>query len=257
MSLATWQRVFAVRRDKTSRFLTVGGIGVFTTISMYGVIGVVGLAAFPEVAPGNLTIETLGLLPEWATVVFLLVVLMVLGSSTDSYLTAISSLTARDIYFRHIDTEASDAAQLRVARGASIGFAVVIFAATVWALSNLGFVRLLLIGGIGASGLVGPFALSLFWRRTSSAGFVTGVVVSQLLTGFLLLGNAGFPLWIELQLWEIMAVGHLVSSSLAFGVSLVSPDDFRFETIAQEGSEIAADGGETDTGAGTETGGER
>jgi hypothetical protein len=54
-----------------------------------------------------------------------------------------------------------------------------------------------------------------------------------------------------------MAVGHLVSSSLAFGVSLVSPDDFRFETIAQEGSEIAADGGETDTGAGTETGGER
>ena len=257
VSLATWQRVFAVRRDKTSRFLTVGGIGVFTTISMYGVIGVVGLAAFPEVAPGNITIEMLGLLPEWATVVFLLVVLMVLGSSTDSYLTAISSLTARDIYFRHIDTEASDAAQLRVARGASIGFAVVIFAATVWALSNLGFVRLLLIGGIGASGLVGPFALSLFWRRTSSAGFVTGVVVSQLLTGFLLLGNAGFPLWIELQLWEIMAVGHLVSSSLAFGVSLVSPDDFRFETIAQEGSEIAADGGETDTGAGTETGGER
>jgi len=96
VSLATWQRIFAVRRDKTSRFLTVGGIGVFTTISMYGVIGVVGLAAFPEAAPGDLTIETLGLLPGWAAVVFLLIVLMVLGSSVDSYLTAIASLTARE-----------------------------------------------------------------------------------------------------------------------------------------------------------------
>jgi len=37
VSLATWQRVFAVRRDKTSRFLTIGGIGVFTTIAMYSI----------------------------------------------------------------------------------------------------------------------------------------------------------------------------------------------------------------------------
>ena len=248
VSLATWQRVFAVRRDKTSRFLTLGGIGVFTTIAMYGVIGVVGLAAFPEVAPGDLTIETLGLLPGWATIIFLLVVLMVLGSSTDSYLTAIASLTARDIYFRHIDNGASDMTQLRVARGASIGFAVVIFAATVWALSNVGFVQLLLVGGIGASALVGPFALSLFWRRTCSAGFVIGVIASQLLTGFLLLGNPTLPLWVGVKLWEIMAIGHLTSTALTFGVSILSPDDFRFESIAQEGSEVVADGAGPRTG---------
>ncbi|SEG51545.1 sodium:solute symporter family transporter [Halobellus limi] len=244
VSLATWQRVFAVRRDKTSRFLTIGGIGVFTTIAMYSVIGFVGLAAFTDVAPGNLSIEALGLLPDWAAILFLLVALMVLGSSVDSYLTAIASLTSRDIYYRHLDTGASDEQQLRVARAASIGFAVVIFVATVFALGSISFVQLLLIGGIGASALVGPFALSLFWKKTSQAGFVSGVVVSQVVTGYLLAASYGVVVSTPaLKLWEIMAVGHLVSTGLAAALSAAAPDDFRFDSIAQKGSEIAADGG--------------
>ncbi len=248
VSLATWQRVFAVRRDKTSRFLTVGGIGVFTTIAMYSVIGFVGLAAFPEVAPGNLSVEALGLLPDWAAVVFLLVALMVLGSSVDSYLTAIASLTSRDIYYRHVNTDASDDDQLRVARVASIGFAVVIFGATVFAINNIGFVQLLLIGGIGASAIVGPFALSLFWHKTSSTGFVTGVVVSQVVTAYLLLAaNGVFVSSPALKLWEIMAVGHLVSTGLAAVVSLAAPDDFQFESIAQDPA-VADGGARTDGG---------
>ena len=244
VSLATWQRIFAVRRDKTSRFLTVGGIGVFTTIAMYALIGFVGLAMFPEVAPGDLAIEALGLLPGWAAFVFLLVLLMVLGSSVDSYLTAIASLTSRDIYYRHVHGEASDDEQLRVARVASLGAAVLIFAATVWALGNIGFIPLLLIGGIGATALVGPFALSLFWRKTSTAGFIVGVVVSQIVTAYLLAASfeviAAGPM---LKLWEIMAVGHVVSTALTAGVSVAAPDDFRFEDIAQESSEIVTDGG--------------
>jgi Na+/proline symporter len=248
VSLATWQRIFAVRRDRTSRFLTVGGIGVFTTIAMYGVIGLVGLAAFPEVAPGNLSIEALGLMPGWAAVVFLLVALMVLGSSVDSYLTAIASLTSRDIYYRHLNTDASDDQQLRVARGASIGFAIVIFVATVFALGSVSFVQLLLIGGIGASALVGPFALSLFWEKTSQAGFVAGIVVSQLVTAFLLLASYDIVVTSpDLKLWEIMAVGHLLSTSLAAVGSAVSPDEFDFDSIAQEDPTAATDGG-TDGG---------
>jgi len=258
VSLATWQRIFAVRRDKTSRFLTVGGIGVFTTIAMYGVIGLVGLSVFPEVAPGNLSIEALGLLPGWATVAFLLVVLMVLGSSVDSYLTAIASLTSRDIYYRHIATGASDDDQLRVARVASLGFAAVIFAATVFALDTFGFIQLLLIGGIGATALVGPFALSLFWMKTSSEAFITGVLGSQVVTGFLLAANYNVVVTSPtLKLWEIMAVGHLAATLLTVGVSLVAPADFDFDSIAREpgGADAAArtDGG-TDADA---SGGER
>jgi len=152
VSLSTWQRVFAVRRDETSRFLAIGGIGVFTIISMYSIIGFVGLAQFPDVAPADLSVETLGLLPEWASVVFLLVVLMVLGSSTDSYLAALASLTSRDIYYRTVRPDAPDAAQLRMARIASVGFAAVILAGTVRALGNVGFIALLLVSGIGAAG---------------------------------------------------------------------------------------------------------
>ncbi|MFB6090148.1 MAG: Na+:solute symporter, partial [Halobellus sp.] len=230
--------------DKISRFLTIGGIGVFTTIAMYSVIGFVGLAAFTDVAPGNLSIEALGLMPDWAAILFLLVALMVLGSSVDSYLTAIASLTSRDIYYRHLNTDASDEQQLRVARLASLGFAIVIFVATVFALGSISFVQLLLIGGIGASALVGPFALSLFWTKTSQTGFVTGVVVSQLVTAFLLAASYDVVVTSpDFKLWEIMAVGHLVSTGLAAAVSAASPDDFRFESIAQESSTIATDGG--------------
>ena len=242
VSLSTWQRVFAVRRDKTSRFLAIGGVGVFTIISMYAIIGFVGLAQFPDVAPDNLAIETLGLLPGWASVVFLLVVMMVLGSSTDSYLTALASLTSRDIYYQNFDRDADDEAQLRVARLASILFAAVIFAGTVWALENVGFVELLLVSGIGATGLAGPFALSLFWEKTSTAGFVVGVIVSQAIAGFLLLGGPDLPLWTEFKLWEIMAIGHLVATGLTAVVSALRPDEFDFESIAHE--EVAADGGE-------------
>ncbi|SEW02781.1 sodium:solute symporter family protein [Natrinema salifodinae] len=235
VSLSTWQRIFAVRRDKTSRFLTAGGIGVFTTIAMYGVIGLVGLAAVPEVGPADLSIEALGLLPGWATVLFLVIALMVLGSSVDSYLTAIASLTSRDIYFRHVATDAADAQQLRVARLASVAFAAVIFGATVVALDTLGFTQLLLIGGIGATALVGPFALSLFWSKTSSLGFVTGVVGSQLVTGYLLAASYDVVVTAPtLKLWEIMAVGHLVATALTATLSAASPDDFEFDSIARE-----------------------
>jgi Na+/proline symporter len=251
VSLATWQRIFAVRRDKTSRFLTVGGIGVFTTIAMYGIIGVVGLSVFPEVAPGNISIEALGLLPGWATVAFLLVVLMVLGSSVDSYLTAIASLTSRDIYYRHLATDASDDDQLRVARAASIGFAVVIFAATVFALDTLGFIQLLLIGGIGATALVGPFALSLFWTKTSSNAFITGVIGSQVVTGYLLAASYNVVVTSPtLKLWEIMAVGHLVATLLTVGISLAAPADFDFDTIARDPAEADAAAARTDGGSG-------
>lgn len=244
VSLSTWQRVFAVRRDKLTRFLPIGGIGVFTYIALYTVIGFVGLAQFPETAPGDLAIKTLGLLPESAAVIFLLVLLMVLGSSTDSYLTALASLTARDIYYQHYDTAAEDADQLRVARIASLVFAAVIFLATVWAVQNIGFVRLLLIGGIGATGLAGPFALSLFWEKTSNEGFIVGVVVSQLVSGYLLLGNAALPFWVGLKLWEIMAVGHLLAIVLTAGVSLIRPDEFDFEGVAAPDRTAVADGGE-------------
>jgi Na+/proline symporter len=245
VSLATWQRVFAVRRDKTSRFLTIGGIGVFTTISMYSIIGFVGLASFPDATPGNLAIKALGLLPGWVAVMFLLVVLMVLGSSVDSYLTALASLTSRDIYYRHLNPDASDDQQLRIARVASIGFAVVIFVGTVFALGTISFVQLLLIGGVGASALVGPFALSLFWKKTSQAGFVTGSIISQLTTAFLLAASYDVVVTSpDLKLWEIMAVGHLLSTSLAAVVSVVSPDDFDFASITQE-HPVATDGNPT------------
>lgn len=244
VSLSTWQRVFAVRRDKTSRFLAIGGIGVFTIIALYSIIGFVGLAQFPEASPGDLTIETLGLLPGWAAIVFLLVLLMVLGSSTDSYLTALASLTSRDIYFQHAATDADDEAQLRVARGASIVFAVVIYIGTVWALQNLGFVQLLLISGIGATSLAGPFALSLFWKKTSAEGFIAGVLVSQFVSGYLLLGNASLPLWSGLKLWEIMLVGHVVATALTVTISLASPDEFDFEGIASPRESAVTDGGE-------------
>jgi len=132
-----------------------------------------------------------------------------------------------------------------MARIGSLVFAVVIFAATVWALGNVGFIQLLLVGGIGSTALVGPFALSLFWSRASSAGFISGIVASQIITGLLLavsfevVSPAGLPV---LKLWEVMAVGHVASTTITVAVSAAKPVDFDFNEVAQEPA--IADGGE-------------
>jgi len=107
------------------------------------------------------------------------------------------------------------------------------------------FIQLLLIGGIGSTALVGPFALSLFWSRTSTTGFITGVLLSQVVTALLLIVSfqvypvPGVP---TLKLWEVMLVGHVVSTTLAAVVSLASPDDFDFDSVA--GERVVADGGD-------------
>ena len=153
-----------------------------------------------------------------------------------------SGLAPEVLHYQNVNRDADDSAQLRVARVASIAFAAVIFVGTVWALGNVGFLTLLLVSGIGATALAGPFALSLFWEKTSTNGFVAGVIVSQLVTGYLLLGNGGLPLWTDLKLWEIMVVGHALSTGVTAIGSLLSPDEFDFESIARE--DVATDGGD-------------
>lgn len=117
------------------------------------------------------------------------------------------------------------------------------FAGTEFVTGRLTFVTPLLIGGIGASGLVGPFALSLFWRRTSANPFVAGVVINQFVAAYLLLGDAELPGWTALKLWEIMAVGHIVSTSITAIGSFATPDDFAFDELATENT-TRTDGGE-------------
>jgi hypothetical protein len=63
----------------------------------------------------------------------------------------------------------------------------------------VGFVKLLLVSGIGSTALVGPFALYLFWRKTSHEGFLAGDAVSQSITVDLLLRIASLPLWVDLR----------------------------------------------------------
>lgn len=70
--------------------------------------------------------------------------------------------------------------------GPAVLSSFMIFVATEFTLDSVSFIQLLLIGGVGSTALVGPFALSLFWSQTSSSGFITGVVVSQLVTVSLL-----------------------------------------------------------------------
>jgi hypothetical protein len=51
------------------------------------------------------------------------------------------------------------------------------------------------------------------------------------------------PLWVDLKLYQILVVGHVVSTTPRAAVSAARPEDFDFSEIAQEYAKT--DGGET------------
>lgn len=229
VALESWQRAFAVRRDRISRVFTFGAIGLFSTIPMYAMIAVIGMARFPDAPSTDITPVVLSeLLPAAAAVIFTIVLLALLGSSTDSYINAIASLAARDLYADTLAPRSTDRQQLGVARVAALLAAAGSFVLSVWLL-DADFLQLLFVGAIGITALAGPFVISLFWARVTAVAFSVGVAVSLVVSA---IGLArGLPLW------QVMLVGHLVANGLVVLLSLTQRKEFDFSILERIGEE--------------------
>jgi cation/acetate symporter len=145
-------------------------------------------------------------------------------STADGLLLAIANALSHDIYYRMIDPQANSKRRLVVARILLIVVAIVaawvastrpagILAMVAWAFS------------IAASGLFPALVMGVWWKRTTSAGAVAGMVVGYGVCLFYLIGTQyyGMPLWFGIRNISCGLFGIPAAFLTTIVVSLMTP----------------------------------
>lgn len=241
-----WQRSFAIKKSHLKRSFVWGGL-------MFGIVpvalSVLGfIAANPEQGislPDGTGLPMIGiatvvkLLPVWASVFFVVMLLAGLCSTLDSGLCAAASLYAIDIAKlskperdvlrkERVGLELNDqdlqvkvgldAATMTRSRMAMIGIAAagLITAFIVQHLFSLD--RLWWIFNGVATCFVVPTVLSVFWDRLSSKGAFYGILASLVGMVFFVYGN-----WVKSDLITVFSAIAIVAVNLAFCVAFRRP----------------------------------
>ncbi len=243
-SMSIWQRGFAVRRDRLTRTLVGGSIGWFSTIPVYGLIGLVALAYFPELTgPGaDFSVDNSaqaaimvytkflgGALPQ---IVFVIVLVALLVSTADSAIASLSSLTTNDIYKANINPNASEETLFKLARW-SVPFWSAVVMVVVWAMFHVDFLTCIWLNGMAFTVVCFPLIYCLFSKRISSnAVFITSLVVLISLSyWFFFSGTVDFSEGTFGDLVPMYIVGYAESLILPPLLSLIWKDDFDFESL--------------------------
>lgn len=226
-SMSVWQRAMSVRQDKISRTFLIGSIGWFSTIPLYGIVGLLALAFFPDLArPDEAGIEVYTtLLGGLAAVIFVATLIGLVFSTTDSAILALALLGTRDIYKQYVNPGATNVETVRVARLCIVGFTALTLVTT-YAIWTVDFLTLIWINSIGITAVFFPLLYCLYWRQTSAnAVFATSVVVIGVIVSMLALGY-DIPL--------IYLVGHGIAATLTPALSVAWPSNFEFDDLTTE-----------------------
>ena len=181
--------------------------------------GMAGRILFPALADPEMVLPTMSaeLLPSILTGLFLVIVLAAIMSTVDSLLILASSAVVRDVVQTVFRPQLSERQLSTYGKLTTvvIGISALTFA--------LGEARLIFWFVLFAwSGLASAFTpvilCSLFWKRTSRAGAIAGMVAGFLATvvWVLLFKERFYDLY---EIWPGFAVGFVVTN----GVSLVTP----------------------------------
>lgn len=213
-----WQRVFAVKRDSLVGAFLLGGI-LFAVVPIG--LSVLGFAAAapgtPIEAPAGTGLPMIGIasvatfLPEWALIIFVVMLLCGLASTLDSGFAAAASLYAidvrnsggesqKDLAEERATTEAQTADQERNAKAkqkgivrdsriamiglAVVGLGVALLVKEIFPLDRLWW----LFNGV-ATIFVVPTVLSIYWKGLSVVGVIAGIFVSLIGMAVFVYGN--------------------------------------------------------------------
>lgn len=113
-------------------------------------------------------------------------------STADGLLLAIANALSHDIYYRMIDQHASTARRLTVARILLIGVAAVAAAVAISKPSDI-LSMVAWAFSLAAAGLFVPLTLGVWWKRTTSAGAVLGMITGFGVCLYYLVGTRYFP----------------------------------------------------------------
>jgi len=145
-------------------------------------------------------------------------------STADGLLLAIANALSHDIYYRMIDPNANAKRRLTMARILLVIVAIVaawvastrpagILAMVAWAFS------------IAASGLFPALVMGVWWKRTTTAGAVAGMVAGYSVCLFYLIGTQymGMPLWFGVRNISCGLFGIPAAFLVTYVVSLMTP----------------------------------
>lgn len=146
-------------------------------------------------------------------------------STADGLLLAIANALSHDVYYRMIDPHASTRRRLVVARILLIGVAVLgavaattkpggILALVAWAFS------------LAAAGLFPALIMGVWWKRTTSAGAIAGMLAGFGVTLFYLVMTryVGMDLWFGIKNISAGIFGIPTAFLVTYIVSLMTPD---------------------------------
>jgi Na+/proline symporter len=177
-----WQRSFAIKREQLVKAFIFGSL-LFGVVPI-GVSALGFLAANPTLGiklPVGADVSLIGvqtvahLLPSWAVVLFVLMVLGALSSALDSGLSATSTLWVTDVYKPKSNADAVKSARLAMIGIALAGLAV---AMAVQYIPGFGLKQLWWVFNTISACVVVPTILSLYKDDLSEAGVFWGVLAA-------------------------------------------------------------------------------
>jgi cation/acetate symporter len=144
-------------------------------------------------------------------------------STADGLLLAIANALSHDVYYKMIDPKASTMRRLTVAR--VILVVVAIIAAAVAGTRPAGIIQMVAWAfSLAAAGLFVPLVLGIWWKRTTAAGAIAGMIAGFGLCLFYLVGTRYFdmPLWFGIRNISSALFGLPVAFIVTIVVSLMT-----------------------------------
>jgi cation/acetate symporter len=145
-------------------------------------------------------------------------------STADGLLLAIANALSHDVYYRIVDPKASTQRRLIVARVLLIG--VAILAAMVATTKPAGILAMVAWAfSLAAAGLFPALVMGVWWKRTTSAGAVCGMIAGFGITLFYLLMTVygGMELWFGVRNISAALFGLPAAFVVTYAVSLITP----------------------------------
>jgi solute:Na+ symporter, SSS family len=221
------QRLLAARNQRLSALaLLSSGVAVFFQFGLFLFVGVMLFAYYqvPSAAFGRADriypTFIVSRMPHGIAGLLIAAVLAAAMSNLSAALNSLSSSSIVDFYLRFRSEsrpEVSDAGRLRMARLATVGWALVLFALAVLALHRVGRVVEvgLQIASVAYGALLGVFLLGVLTKRANQPGAVVGMICGLAMELYLWgWSKVAFTWWVAIGTCVTFTVGYAASGLL-------------------------------------------
>ena len=217
------QRLLAARNQKQSVLaLLSSGVAIFFQFALFLFVGVMLYAYYrvPSATFGHADriypTFIVSRMPHGISGLLIAAILAAAMSNLSAALNSLSSSSMMDFYFR-FRPQLSDAKRLRLARIATLLWALVLFALAVLALHRIGRVVEvgLQIASIAYGALLGVFLLGVLTRRANQNGAIVGMICGLATELYLWrLTQVAFTWWVAIGTCVTFVVGYTASLAL-------------------------------------------